>query len=314
MQNLDSLLLFLSSGSSLFFSIIYLLLGYPELVLGFIPLLMLGLVVPVYVGYIRGAMILDTLEERVRGWIYFCVGSTVYISQAIIWFLGKTLKNLPSPIGSIASALLGTSGFVPLGYFVGKGTLTNWISNSILQIFNQKLTILTEKIFEDTTSSAFYASMLFFFSFVVYTGSEPTPTTILFAMFGSTFAIVNLVLFEIDIRKFVRLNQFYPFLDVKRKRTKPRIPSFFAEIGAILFFSGIFLVLITPLIDALLNFIMLKMVVRAVFATLPILGILLVYLSRGKYTFSFKIKKKRIPKRAQRELAKLLEKKLREYL
>jgi len=45
-----------------------------------IPFLLLGIVLPFIVGYMRGAIEKDSLEERMRGWIYFIVGTVSYFA------------------------------------------------------------------------------------------------------------------------------------------------------------------------------------------------------------------------------------------
>lgn len=44
------------------------------------PFLMLGILLPFYVGYLRGAIQQNSIEERMRGWIYFLIGTTSYIA------------------------------------------------------------------------------------------------------------------------------------------------------------------------------------------------------------------------------------------
>jgi hypothetical protein len=47
-------------------------------VAGVIPFFFLGIFVPFFVGYLRGAIKEDSIEERVRGWIYFLIGTASY--------------------------------------------------------------------------------------------------------------------------------------------------------------------------------------------------------------------------------------------
>lgn len=48
------------------------------------PLLFLGIVLPFYIGYLRGAIELDSVMERTRGWVYLAVGISTYVSILLI--------------------------------------------------------------------------------------------------------------------------------------------------------------------------------------------------------------------------------------
>jgi len=77
LDKLDDAFLFVISTVGLLFTIIQ---GYRANLTGIIeiiPLLFLGVFLPFYVGYIRGA-VHNSLIERVRGWIYLIVGVSAY--------------------------------------------------------------------------------------------------------------------------------------------------------------------------------------------------------------------------------------------
>ena len=63
---IDELLLFLSSGLGILFSMIQASVGGVSSVILFVPLLLLGLALPIYVGYLKGA-VQDRYMERIRG-------------------------------------------------------------------------------------------------------------------------------------------------------------------------------------------------------------------------------------------------------
>jgi hypothetical protein len=83
LEKLDSALLVLPSSLGLIITIINSLLA-PEWLIYFLPILFPAWVMPIYVGYIRGALILDRLEERLRGWIYFVAGGGFYFAFYIV--------------------------------------------------------------------------------------------------------------------------------------------------------------------------------------------------------------------------------------
>jgi len=81
-ESLDTALLFFSSSISLLFTLISIFFG--ELLFKFLPILFLGWVMPVYIGFVRGCLIFDSVEERVRGWIYLIAGAGMY-GIVIFW-------------------------------------------------------------------------------------------------------------------------------------------------------------------------------------------------------------------------------------
>jgi MFS family permease len=113
---IDSLLLFFSSSLSLFFAIGYAFINIKWL-LFFFPLLILGWIMPVYVGYIRGAILHDCLEERLRGWLYMFIGMTSYILLplifSIIGFIMPYLYMLNSILRLLVIILLPSLFYIP---------------------------------------------------------------------------------------------------------------------------------------------------------------------------------------------------------
>jgi len=75
---LDSLLLFASSFSGLIFSLLQVVLGGLNAIIYFLPFLVSITFMSIYIGYIRGGITIDKIEERVRGWVYLIVGSIAY--------------------------------------------------------------------------------------------------------------------------------------------------------------------------------------------------------------------------------------------
>ena len=54
-----------------------------------IPFLLLGILLPFIVGYLRGAIQQNSIEERMRGWIYFFIGTTSYFAFFVIIRMGS---------------------------------------------------------------------------------------------------------------------------------------------------------------------------------------------------------------------------------
>ena len=82
-ESLDTALLFFSSSLGLCFTLIHIFLGELAL-LYFLPTLFLGWFMPIYIGFIRGSLTLDLVEERVRGWIYLTTGVGLYVIFMLI--------------------------------------------------------------------------------------------------------------------------------------------------------------------------------------------------------------------------------------
>jgi hypothetical protein len=103
---LDSLLLFISSSLSSILTIMRLIIGEYNSIILFIPLLLSGWFMPVYIGYLRGAILLDSTVERIRGWLYLIFGVGFYISL-IPFFLLKTTQQEFGIIEIIFALLIG---------------------------------------------------------------------------------------------------------------------------------------------------------------------------------------------------------------
>ena len=67
----------------------------------FIPFLFLGILWPFYIGYLNGAMKRDNIAERIRGWIYFFIGTGTYLGFYIrilnipIFLFGVLIISFP---------------------------------------------------------------------------------------------------------------------------------------------------------------------------------------------------------------------------
>ena len=90
---LDSLLLYLTSLFGLLFSLIQALGFGIEGVIHLIPLLFSGMFLPIYFGYIRGVIMTDSLEERIRGWLYLICSIPFYLVPQISQTISKWLET-----------------------------------------------------------------------------------------------------------------------------------------------------------------------------------------------------------------------------
>src|SRR5438093_13254620 len=75
---LDSALLFLSSTVGLMFAVIRTTINPAASIVTAFPLIFLGVLLPFYYGYVKGALIRSSTVDRYRGWIFFLVGLGAY--------------------------------------------------------------------------------------------------------------------------------------------------------------------------------------------------------------------------------------------
>jgi len=122
---IDELLLFLSSGLGILFSVIQASVAGVSSVVLFAPLLLLGLVLPVYLGYIKGA-IEDRNEERIRGWTYLIGGVLIYSTHIGLYMLREYYHVDPFDLLALIIQYSAVS-FVFIIVMHYLETLTSWI-------------------------------------------------------------------------------------------------------------------------------------------------------------------------------------------
>lgn len=294
MERLDEFFLFITSVLGLFFSWLYTLLGYREIIYGFLPLLIIGVVIPIYIGYVRGAILLDTLEERVRGWIYFLHGVVFYLGLCVLFAVNELLPILNVEFETF-SRLFFLAGLFFFGFFLGGKTLYRWFCRNIYNAFNYKMTRLMEKIYDDTASNAFWTTIYFYISFNVSTSENLDFVLTFLLIFFISLGVVNFILSERFIRKWVNLIRFSDFIEVESKRKRSYISPRIAKI--IMWISIIDLAVLYLLLEWLS--ILAKILMFAFFF---VLVLLIVSIS----TEYIPVINKDVPKNVEVELTKLL--------
>jgi hypothetical protein len=93
-ERLDNAFLFALSFVGLIVSFIQVTMRDLSLVVESIPFIAVGIFLPFYVGYLRGAIEIDTLNERMRGWIYFVIGIGSYFAFFISTWLVANYPNI----------------------------------------------------------------------------------------------------------------------------------------------------------------------------------------------------------------------------
>jgi hypothetical protein len=88
-DRLDDAFLFALGSMGLLISFIQIRQGNLSDLIDAIPFLLLGIALPFYVGYLRGAIEKDSIGERIRGWIYLIIGTTSYFA----FFISSWLRT-----------------------------------------------------------------------------------------------------------------------------------------------------------------------------------------------------------------------------
>jgi len=83
-ERFDDAFLFALGSTGLVISLLQVVMKDLNAVVEAIPFLLLGIVFPFYVGYLRGAIEVDSNEERLRGWIYFLIGTSYYFGSFVL--------------------------------------------------------------------------------------------------------------------------------------------------------------------------------------------------------------------------------------
>jgi len=150
MEKLDAAFLFVLS----FVGIIVSFLQVTAINLGAfieaLPFLVLGIVLPFYVGYLRGAIEVDTVQERMRGWVYALIGTTYYLGSFAIAWLSFHYSQLPYIYGLL----------LMYSMIVGSLILTYKALKWSSKIFTFK-TITSQYVFSVTGLSAVAGGFLF---------------------------------------------------------------------------------------------------------------------------------------------------------
>ena len=107
-DKLDDLFLYLSTVPTILFTVIQAALG-EEMLLVFLPIL-IPTFVALYIGYIRGAITVNTIEERIRGWIYLIAAILFYpvnYCEAYLWPSSLDILLIKPLLSGLLGGILG---------------------------------------------------------------------------------------------------------------------------------------------------------------------------------------------------------------
>jgi hypothetical protein len=94
-SRLDNLLLHTSTLLGIILALFQTMINQEYVIKCFIPLFLFVWLIPVYIGYVKGAIAYDLISERLRGWMYLIEGTLAYLLFLGVFFLRtKTDKNI----------------------------------------------------------------------------------------------------------------------------------------------------------------------------------------------------------------------------
>jgi len=165
---LDQLLLFISSSTTLLFSAFQVFLAGKEALLYFAPLFLSGLIMPIYVGYYRGAVLLGSKLERARGWMYMTVGLLTYLICPGFFLLPYAVDHLLPPSTSPVVGLICFLCILFSLYYLALAVARERSPRFLLSLFRIPLSPETLLVLEFTGFNSFLLSLgfapLFFLS------------------------------------------------------------------------------------------------------------------------------------------------------
>ena len=156
-DKLDEGFLFAISLTNILFVMIQSFLSGVSFLLYSLPLLVMGVLLPFYFGYWKGALE-DSAIMRVKGWVYLYFGTVGYIVY-LIYFNAEKILPAPAPkAGAIFIAVF--------SYFSGK-FIYDRILNYIFKICNKEVSPLDMKLLASSVDGAPWL----LFSFLLLSGS-----------------------------------------------------------------------------------------------------------------------------------------------
>jgi len=200
-DKLDEAFLFLISLTSVIFMIIQAFFGGITFVLYSIPLLVVGVVIPLYYGYWRGALE-DSAIMRARGWAFLLSGVFGYIATVILYNITE--------LGPVIWA-----GSLVLFFFLlwpSSCLLMDRILDRIFEVCNKEISLLDERIATSTMTTGLYLAMFLCFHAILF--YEILPHVAIYSINFPVFLFLMCsfyflfffqgILFELDSRKMLK--------------------------------------------------------------------------------------------------------------
>jgi MFS family permease len=179
LEKLDDILLFTVSVVGLLFTVFQVLEGGMNGLIEISPILIIGVGLPVYVGFVRGAIEFgNSVTERFRGWVYLAVGITAYLAFFLLRFgiLGVLFYSL----------------FILLGLVFGY-SLENWFNSC----FRTRDNIINLYTFSGTLFAGIF--LAYFLSYIVslYLVYTSSGVFSVFTLLLINLAVITVVIFSV---------------------------------------------------------------------------------------------------------------------
>lgn len=213
----DSFLLYLTSLFGFLYSLAQFFLSTVEDIIYFIPLLIPGLILPIYFGYCRGAL-KDSAEDRVRGWLYLIVGAPFYVIPFLSSLVQKPIEQYVSVnVERIVPLLLALLMASLVGGFVGM--LGRELENFIFYLCGRKSSFATDEMSIDTALSAIFLST----ALSIVPLLKPSPlTTFLPRLFLMTLFLIVAYILGRYSSKWSILSKYSEYVRTKQLKPSPK--------------------------------------------------------------------------------------------
>lgn len=220
---LDSTLLFLCSSLSFLFGLIQTIIGANQALLQFSPLLVIGWVLPFYFGYLKGAILDNSVIERVMGWIFLVFGLSIYLSFTASLIIRQMFNN---PILNIYIA------FLPFLSGVVLGRSVKSFSGKIFEVCHESYSEIDERTVEYTVDSVLYLAIAG--SFYVLSGIQEHEVKWLMLFGGSFNAILGSFSLLLAKRMLGKKHTLYHVKEIAGRANLVKGASYFMIISLIL--------------------------------------------------------------------------------
>jgi hypothetical protein len=277
MDKLDSLFLWVASLAGVGFTIFVAYLHVPFVL--YIPVFVL-ITYALAVGYVHGGIFLDSLTERVRGWIYLFFGLSIYVPIGVIRFGEAYFESYFPGFSRVSPYLQIVFGLtIPLAYFYAN---VKWVLPRLYVTFGIIRGDVTKRILQKTyINSLCFGFAVFILSFSLY-DSGIDISSVMQNVAVLVLFLLPIVSEEGKTRILLKLEKFQQCVRlpriVHRRRLKTSIVLLLTGFGAfVVLWQGIVFVL--PLSIFLLFYAMLSPIVAII--------ILLFYLDVDKIVLDY---------------------------
>jgi len=238
-NRLDNLLLHTSTLLGIILALFQTMINAEYLIKCFIPLFLFVWLIPVYIGYVKGAIIYDLISERLRGWMYLMEGTLTYLVFLGVFFLRTKQDKAISTIDN----------YIIMFFLLFIVLIGGYIYKKFIKFFNTEISIVEKYLIKRTIFLPFLlglASLLYLILVDIKINKIEDLIDIgFFVGLGSISLLILLVLFvERGNKKIIEALDKHPKLIDKKLITKDSlilIISLLISIVILILFSYVFI-------------------------------------------------------------------------